>query len=56
MASFVVVGIGFLLLLFCFFFGGGGEGVGMFFFKKKNFFDGKSVMSVFCNVIMLLLL
>ena len=41
-------------LLVVFFFLGGGRGVGMFFLQKN--FDGKSVMSMFCNVIMLLLL
>ena len=37
-----------------FFFGGGGGGRGVLVGSlKKLFFDGKSVMSMFCNVIML---
>ena len=51
MASFVVVVVGLGLFLW----GEGGGGVGMFFKKKKKI-DGKSVMSTFCNVIMLSLL
>ena len=52
------------MCFFCFFFwggGGGGRGLGggwwlVCSLKKKFFLDGKSVMSMFCNVIMLLLL
>ena len=50
MSSFVVV----VLVDFVFFLGGGGGRGGCY--VLFNFLDGKSVMSMFCNVIMLLLL